>query len=81
MGLLAANATWPSFDDIVDQLLRMSLINPFTMKECDKSRVVHGHNCLRELFRSSIITGLGNKAEKWLSKAFKVAATSIRSDM
>jgi hypothetical protein len=77
IGLLSANAQRPSFDTIVDALVGIAQMPP--SEQNGTSPQVHAHNCLRELFRSSVVTSLGNKAERRLSECLELAAKSLKS--
>jgi hypothetical protein len=88
IGLLSADAARPSFDDVFDELVRIAAAAPAASGGTPDSGAseghlarVHAHNCLREIFRSAIVTGLGNKAERRLSEALELAATSLKSEV
>ncbi|OAA68244.1 heat repeat protein [Niveomyces insectorum RCEF 264] len=78
-GILASNALNPSFDDAIAKVCAVAQL-PAHVRETDGSRLpqVHALNCLREVFRSSL---LSKRAERLLPACLQLAANSLRSEV
>lgn len=81
-GILSANAEEPSFDDVMQKLLSIARIEAF-VSETDGSKLpqVHAYNCLKDIFKNSLLTSLGNKSEKYLPECLELAASGLRSEV
>ncbi|KAK0736952.1 putative death-receptor fusion protein-domain-containing protein [Apiosordaria backusii] len=77
--VLSANASSPSFDEVYSNLEQIGK-KPVTQAETDGSNLpqVHALNCLREIFRSSL---LSKRAEGYLARTLHLAATSLKSEV
>jgi hypothetical protein len=42
---------------------------------------VHAYNCLKEIFKSSYLTAMGNKSEKFLPQCLELAANGLKSEL
>ncbi len=78
-GILAANAESPSFREVFLELEEIAR-KPARIAETDGSNLpqVHALNCLRDVFRSSL---LSKKAETYLSETLHLAANNLRSEV
>ena len=78
-GILAANATRPSFEEALDSLEEIAR-KPTDSKEKEDSTTpqVHAMNCLRAVFRSSL---LSKRAERYFPRFLELASNNLRSDM
>lgn len=81
-GILSANAAQPSFDDVMQQLLSIARIEA-RVSETDGSKLpqVHAYNCLKDIFKNSLLTSMGNKSEKYLPECLELAASGLRSEV
>lgn len=77
--VLSANAASPSFDEVYNTLEEIGK-KPVRVSETDGSNLpqVHALNCLREIFRSSL---LNKKAYGYLARTLHLAATSLKSEV
>ncbi|KAK0661244.1 putative death-receptor fusion protein-domain-containing protein [Cercophora samala] len=77
--VLSANASSPSFDEVYGNLEQIGK-KPVTQAETDGSNLpqVHALNCLREIFRSSL---LSKRAEGYLARTLHLASTSLKSEV
>lgn len=78
-GILAANATRPSFDEVINKLGEIAQ-RPARAAETDGSNLpqVHALNCVKDVFKSSL---LSMRAERYLPTFLQVAANSLRSEL
>ncbi|KAL8420035.1 hypothetical protein RB594_002984 [Gaeumannomyces avenae] len=78
-GILAANATRPSFDEVINKLGEIAQ-RPARAAETDGSNLpqVHALNCVKDVFKSSL---LSMRAERYLPTFLQVAASSLRSEL
>ncbi|KAL8370390.1 hypothetical protein RB595_000658 [Gaeumannomyces hyphopodioides] len=78
-GILAANATRPSFDEVINKLGEIAQ-RPARAAETDGSNLpqVHALNCVKDVFKSSL---LSMRAERYLPTFLEVAANSLRSEL
>ncbi|RYP50459.1 hypothetical protein DL768_004051 [Monosporascus sp. mg162] len=79
VGILSANADYPSFDVIMRQLREIAE-RPARIAETDGSRLpqVHALNCLKDVFKSS---ALSKRAEAYLTDCLQLAANSLKSEV
>lgn len=42
---------------------------------------VHAYNCLKDIFKNSLLTSMGNKSEKYLPQCLELAASGLRSEV
>lgn len=42
---------------------------------------VHAFNCMKDIFKSSYLTSIGNKAEKYLPQCLELAANGLKSEL
>ncbi|TLS28946.1 hypothetical protein PpBr36_00562 [Pyricularia pennisetigena] len=78
-GILAANASRPSFDEVISKLGEIAQ-RPARVAETDGSNLpqVHALNCIKDVFKSSL---LSVRAEKYLPTFLRVATNSLRSEL
>ncbi|KAJ2965827.1 hypothetical protein NQ176_g10433 [Zarea fungicola] len=76
-GVLSANATNPSFDSVMETLMRIASIEA-QVTEIDETQLpqVHAYNCLKEIFKNSLLTSIGNKSEAYLPQCLELAASA-----
>ncbi|RYO81329.1 hypothetical protein DL766_004480 [Monosporascus sp. MC13-8B] len=79
VGILSANADYPSFDTIMRQLREIAE-RPARIAETDGSNLpqVHALNCLKDVFKSS---ALSKRAEAYLTDCLELAANSLKSEV
>ncbi|KAK4163458.1 thyroid adenoma-associated protein [Cladorrhinum sp. PSN259] len=77
--VLSANASSPSFEEVFCNLEEIGK-KPVRQSETDGSNLpqVHALNCLREIFRSSL---LSKRAEGYLARTLLLAGTCLKSDV
>lgn len=81
-GILSANASQPSFEQVMDRLIEVARIEVRATKDDDATLPqVHAYNCLKDIFKSSVLTSMGNKAEKYLPECLELAAGGLRSEV
>lgn len=81
-GVLSANATEPSFEAVVERLMAIAA-TPAHTSETDGSKLpqVHAFNCLKEIYKNSLLASTGNKSEKYLPQCLELAANGLRSEV
>ena len=81
-GILSANASHPSVEHVMEKLMSIAS-KTATVSETDGSNLpqVHAYNCLKDIFRNSFLTALGNKSEKYLPQCLELAASGLRSEV
>ncbi|KAK0766713.1 hypothetical protein N5P37_000440 [Trichoderma harzianum] len=81
-GILSANAANPSFEDAMARLIEIASIEARVV-ETDGSNLpqVHAYNCLKDIFKNSLLTSMGNKSEKYLPQCLELAASGLRSEV
>ncbi|KAL7821559.1 putative death-receptor fusion protein domain-containing protein [Trichoderma aethiopicum] len=81
-GILSANAPRPSFEDAMAKLIEIASIEARVV-ETDGSNLpqVHAYNCLKDIFKNSLLTSMGNKSEKYLPQCLELAASGLRSEV
>ncbi|RYP32263.1 hypothetical protein DL767_005314 [Monosporascus sp. MG133] len=79
VGILSANADYPSFDTIMRRLREIAE-RPARIAETDGSNLpqVHALNCLKDVFKSS---ALSKRAEAYLTDCLQLAANSLKSEV
>lgn len=81
-GVLSANASHPSFQHVVENLIGIAR-KKARMSETDGSNLpqVHAYNCLKDIFKNSLLTSMGNKSEAYLPQCLELAASGLRSEV
>ncbi|KAH6896991.1 putative death-receptor fusion protein-domain-containing protein [Thelonectria olida] len=81
-GVLSANASSPSFEQVMPRLMEIASLEA-RVTETDGSNLpqVHAYNCLKDIFKSSYLTAVGNKSEKYLPQCLELAANGLRSEL
>ncbi|KAG9254907.1 putative death-receptor fusion protein-domain-containing protein [Emericellopsis atlantica] len=81
-GILSANAANPSFEQVIEKLFDIASVEA-RVRETDASNLpqVHAYNSIKDIFRNSLLTALGNKSEKYLTPALQLAANGLRSEV
>lgn len=81
-GILSANASHPSFEQAIEKLIEIAGMEA-RVTETDGSNLpqVHAYNCLKDIFKNSYLTSLGNKSEKYLPRCLELAAGGLRSEV
>ncbi|KAJ4268477.1 hypothetical protein NW762_002540 [Fusarium torreyae] len=81
-GVLSANAASPSFEQVMSKLMEIAS-QEARVTETDGSNLpqVHAYNCLKEIFKSSYLTAMGNKSEKFLPQCLELAANGLKSEL
>lgn len=81
-GILSANASNPSFEEVMEKLMEISSMEAL-VRETDGSNLpqVHAFNCLKDIFRNSLLTSIGNKSESYLPQCLELAANGLRSEV
>jgi hypothetical protein len=56
---------------------------PAKVSETDGSNLsqVHAYNCLKDIFKNSLLTAAGNKSESYLPQCLELAASGLRSEL
>lgn len=78
-GILSSNADSPSFQEVIRTLQNIAA-EPARVTQTDGSSLpqVHAFNCLKEIFKSSI---LSKNAELYLSECLELATASLKSEV
>lgn len=81
-GILSANASDPSFEHVMEKLMGIAG-KEARVSETDGSNLpqVHAYNCLKDIFKNSTLTAMGNKSEKYLPRCLELAASGLRSEV
>jgi hypothetical protein len=81
-GILSANAAHPAFDYVMEELINIASTEART-RETDGTRLpqVHAFNCLKDIFKNSLLTATGNKSERYLPRCLELAASGLRSEV
>ncbi|KAM0434453.1 hypothetical protein ACHAPT_003549 [Fusarium lateritium] len=81
-GVLSANAASPSFEQAMAKLMEIAS-QEARAAETDGSNLpqVHAYNCLKEIFKSSYLTAMGNKSEKFLPQCLELAVNGLKSEL
>ncbi|KAF4977485.1 hypothetical protein FZEAL_6004 [Fusarium zealandicum] len=81
-GVLSADADNPSFEQVMSKLMEIAS-QEARASETDGSNLpqVHAYNCLKEIFKSSYLTAIGNKSEKLLPQCLELAANGLKSEL
>lgn len=81
-GILSANAPNPSFESVMDALMQIARTEA-QVTEIDDTQLpqVHAYNCLKDIFKNSVLTALGNKSEAYLTQCLELAASGLRSEV
>ena len=82
VGILAANAARPAFSDVMDSLMEIAG-KEAKVSETDGSNLpqVHAYNCLKDIFRNSLLASIGNRSETYLPQCLELAASGLRSEV
>ncbi|KPM36837.1 hypothetical protein AK830_g9727 [Neonectria ditissima] len=81
-GVLSANASSPSFEQVMAKLMETASMQA-RVSETDGTNLpqVHAYNCLKDIFKSSYLTAVGNKSEKYLLQCLELAANGLKSEL
>ncbi|KAH7162646.1 putative death-receptor fusion protein-domain-containing protein [Dactylonectria estremocensis] len=81
-GVLSANASSPSFEQVMAKLMEVASLEA-RVSETDGTNLpqVHAYNCLKDIFKSSYLTAVGNKSEKYLLQCLELAANGLKSEL
>ncbi|KAK7414512.1 hypothetical protein QQX98_006623 [Neonectria punicea] len=81
-GVLSANASSPSFEQVMARLIETAGMEA-RVSETDGTNLpqVHAYNCLKDIFKSSYLTAVGNKSEKYLLQCLELAANGLKSEL
>lgn len=81
-GVLSANASSPSFEQVMVKLMEIASLEAHVSKT-DGTNLpqVHAFNCLKDIFKSSYLTAVGNKSEKYLLQCLELAANGLKSEL
>ncbi|TWU76774.1 hypothetical protein ED733_004991 [Metarhizium rileyi] len=81
-GILAANASQPTFAHVMDTLMSVAA-REAKVSETDGSKLpqVHAYNCLKDIFKNSLLAALGNKSESYLPQCLELAASGLKSEV
>ncbi|KAL3964384.1 hypothetical protein ACCO45_001388 [Purpureocillium lilacinum] len=81
-GILSANAAHPSFEHVMEELMSIAR-REARVAETDGSNLpqVHAYNCLKDIFKNSMLTSMGNKSESYLPQCLELAASGLRSEV
>lgn len=81
-GILSANAASPSFDEAMQKLIEIAGVEAY-VRETDGSNLpqVHAFNCLKDIFKNSVLTSMGNKSEAYITQCLQLAATGLKSEV
>jgi hypothetical protein len=81
-GVLSSNAANPSFNEVMEKLVEIASVEAL-VRDTDGSNLpqVHAHNCLKDIFKSSLLTSTGNKAERYIPTCLELAANSLKSEV
>lgn len=77
--ILSANSPKPNFGNVMKELSVLAR-RPIELSEKDETSLpqVHAMNCLKEIFKSSL---LSTKAEPHIAECLQLAADSLNSEM
>lgn len=52
------------------------------VRETDATNLpqVHAYNCLKDIFKNSLLSSMGKKSEKYLTRCIELAATGLKSE-
>lgn len=81
-GLLSANSPKPSFEEVMEKLIEIAS-TVARVRETDGSNLpqVHAFNCLKDIFKNSLLTSMGNKSERYLAQCLELSANGLRSEV
>ncbi|KAF7544785.1 hypothetical protein G7046_g9713 [Stylonectria norvegica] len=81
-GLLSANSSSPSFDQVMTKLMEVASTEA-RVSEIDDTNLpqVHAYNCLKDIFKSSYLSSIGNQCEKYLPQCLELAANGLKSEL
>ena len=81
-GILTANADDPAFDAVMARLMEIAQTEA-RVSETDGSNLpqVHAYNCLKDIFKNSLLASQGNKVERFLPQCLELAANGLRSEV
>ncbi|KAH7329221.1 putative death-receptor fusion protein-domain-containing protein [Stachybotrys elegans] len=81
-GILSANAEQPAFESVLERLIEIASMEArVTEKDETNLPQVHAYNCLKDIFKNSLLTSMGNKSEKYLPQCLELAAGGLRSEV
>lgn len=81
-GVLSANTPSLPFEEVMDRLIGIASTEA-RPSETDGSKLpqVHAYNCLKDIFKNSLLTSMGNKSEKYLPQCLELAASGLKSEI
>lgn len=81
-GILSANASSPSFEQVMEKLIEIAGTEA-RVREKDGTNLpqVHAYNCIKDIFKNSFLTTMGNKSEKYLPQCLELAANGLRCEV
>ena len=81
-GILSANAANPSFEHVMSTLMQIAG-TAARVSETDGSNLpqVHAFNCLKDIFRNSLLTFTGHDTSKYLPECLRLAASGLKSEV
>ncbi|KAI9166889.1 HEAT repeat protein [Paramyrothecium foliicola] len=81
-GVLAANSPSLPFESVMERLMEIASTEA-RVTETDGSKLpqVHAFNCLKDIFKNSLLTSMGNKSEKYLPQCLELAASALKSEV
>ncbi|PHH69821.1 hypothetical protein CDD82_7495 [Ophiocordyceps australis] len=80
--ILSANASQPGFDVVMAKLMDIAAQEP-SAGDADHAFVpqVHAYNCLKDIFKNSMLASLGNRSDKYLPQCLELAANGLGSSV
>ncbi|PHH63239.1 hypothetical protein CDD81_6191 [Ophiocordyceps australis] len=80
--ILSANASQPGFDAVMAKLMQIAG-QEASVSDTDDAFVpqVHAYNCLKDIFKNSVLTSLGNRSDKYLPQCLELAANGLGSSV
>ncbi|ODA82836.1 hypothetical protein RJ55_01345 [Drechmeria coniospora] len=81
-GILSANASIHSFEQVIDELMTIASTQ-VRQSETDGSNLpqVHAYNCLKDVFKNSMLMSMGNKSDAYIPQCLELAASGLRSEV
>jgi hypothetical protein len=81
-GVLSANAPCLPFESVMDRLIEIASTEARPSK-IDETKLpqVHAYNCLKDIFKNSLLTSMGNKWEAYLPQCLELAASGLKSEV
>ncbi|KAF4124146.1 hypothetical protein GMORB2_5862 [Geosmithia morbida] len=81
-GILSANAPNPSFEQVMEKLMEIASMEA-RVREKDGTNLpqVHAYNCLKDIFKNSLLTSMGNKSDKYIPQCLELAANGLKCEV